>query len=173
MDLSFVCLSLPSVCLFIAALLPPVRKGLVSWLSCMWCLLEILSLSHMMSWVRCGTRLYRFLIFAFSLTFMISLSDDKQADFIEAFNTTSIHLGDISSINNIHFDHTVRKIYPAELDLNKANTFDTEASFLHLHMLICIDIISFKIYDKRDKACTATCRIPDDDLSAFSHRSVA
>ena len=76
----------------------------------------------MMSWVRCGTRLCRFLIFAFSLTFMISLSGDKQADFIEAFNTTSIHLGDISNINNIHFDNIVRKIYPAELDLNKANT---------------------------------------------------
>ena len=61
--------------------------------------------------------------------FMMSLSDDKQADIIEAFNTTSRYLDDISNINNNYFDNMVRKIYPAELQLNKANTSDTEATF--------------------------------------------
>ena len=37
-------------------------------LSCMWWFLVFLSLSHSVSWVRCGTGLYRFLIFAFFLT---------------------------------------------------------------------------------------------------------
>ena len=60
---------------------------------------------------------------------MMSLSDDKQADIIEAFNTTSRYLDDISNINNNYFDNMVRKIYPAELQLNKANTSDTEATF--------------------------------------------
>ena len=32
--------------------------------SCLWCLIVFLSLSHVVSWVRCGTWLYRFLIFA-------------------------------------------------------------------------------------------------------------
>ena len=44
----------------------------------------------------------------------------------------------------------VGKIYPAELYLNKANTSDTEASFLDLHLFISNDIVSTKIYDKRD-----------------------
>ena len=34
--------------------------------------------------------------------------------------------------------------------LNKANTSDTEASFLYLHLFISNDIFSTKIYDKRD-----------------------
>ena len=87
-------------CLLIAALWSPAGKGLTSWLSCihllwhlwinvydkklqftpikymfcsmfcMWCFLVFLSLSHVVSWVRCGTCLYRFLIFALFLTFI-------------------------------------------------------------------------------------------------------
>ena len=44
----------------------------------------------------------------------------------------------------------VRKIYPAELPPNKANTSDTEDSFLELHLLISNDIVSTKIYVKRE-----------------------
>ena len=44
----------------------------------------------------------------------------------------------------------VSQIYPSELQLNKANTSDTEAAFLDLHLSICNDIVSTKIYDKRD-----------------------
>ena len=36
------------------------------------------------------------------------------------------------------------------LQLNKANTFDTEVAFLDLHLSISNDIVSTKIYDKRD-----------------------
>ena len=41
----------------------------------------------------------------------------------------------------------VHRIYPAELQLNKANASDTEAAFLDLNLSI---IVSTKIYDKRD-----------------------
>ena len=44
----------------------------------------------------------------------------------------------------------VSQIYPSELQLNKANTSDTEARFLDLHLSISNDIVSTKIYDKRD-----------------------
>ena len=44
----------------------------------------------------------------------------------------------------------VSEIYPAELQLNKANTSDTEAAFLDLHLSISNDIISTRIYDKRE-----------------------
>ena len=42
------------------------------------------------------------------------------------------------------------RIYPPELQLNKANTSDTEAPFLYLHLPISIWFVSSKIYDKGD-----------------------
>ena len=44
----------------------------------------------------------------------------------------------------------VNQIYPPELQLNKANTSDTEAPFLDLHLSISKGFVSSKIYDKRD-----------------------
>ena len=81
---------------------------------------------------------------------MMSLSDDKQADVIDAFNTTSRYLDNILNINNVNFDNTVSQIYPSELQLNKANTSDTETAFVALHLSISNDIVSTKSYDKRD-----------------------
>ena len=81
---------------------------------------------------------------------MMSLPDDKQADVIDAFNTTFEYLDDILNIINIYFDNMVRKIYPAEIQLNKANTSDTVASFMNLHLFTSSDIVSTKLYDKRD-----------------------
>ena len=69
---------------------------------------------------------------------------------IDAFNTTSRYLDDILNINNAYFDNMVCQIYPSELQLNKTNTSDTETSFLDLHLSISNDIVSTKIYDKRD-----------------------
>ena len=37
--------------------------------------------------------------------FMMSLSDDKQADVIDAVNTTSRYLDNILNINNVYFDN--------------------------------------------------------------------
>ena len=67
-------------------------------------------------------------LFCFEMDFIMSLSDDKQADVIEAFNTTSRYLDDILNINNVYFDNMVSQLYPSELQLNKANTSDTENS---------------------------------------------
>ena len=44
----------------------------------------------------------------------------------------------------------VNRIYPSELQLNKANVSDTEASFLDLHLSISDGLVQTKIYDKRD-----------------------
>ena len=81
---------------------------------------------------------------------MMSLSDDKQAEDIDAFNTTSRYLNDILNINNVYFDNMVSQIYPSQLQLNKVNTSDTEAAFLDLHLSVSNDIVSTKIYAKRD-----------------------
>ena len=44
----------------------------------------------------------------------------------------------------------ISQICPLEFQLNKANTSDTEAAFLDLHLSISNDIVSTKIYDKSD-----------------------
>ena len=82
---------------------------------------------------------------------MMSLSDDKQSDVIAAFNTTSRFLDDNLNIYNVYFDNILSQIYPSELQLNTANTSDTEAAFLDLNLSISNDIVSTKIYDKRDE----------------------
>ena len=48
---------------------------------------------------------------------MMSLSDDKQADVIDAFNTTCRCLDDILIINTVYFDNMVSQIYLSELKL--------------------------------------------------------
>ena len=75
---------------------------------------------------------------------MFSLSDNNQTDVIEAFNCTSRYLNDL-----LNFEHMVGQIYTTELHLNKANSSDTEASFLDLNLSITNGIFSSKIYDKR------------------------
>ena len=40
------------------------------------------------------------------------------------------------NIDSNFFDNMVNRIYPSELQLNKANVSDTEASFLDLHLSI-------------------------------------
>ena len=86
-------------------------------------------------------------LFCYERDFKMSLSDDKQVDVID---TTSRYLDHILNINNVYFDNMVSQIYPSELQLNKANTSDTKAAFLDLHLSISNDIASTKIYDKRD-----------------------
>ena len=44
----------------------------------------------------------------------------------------------------------VNQIYPPELQLNKANTSDTEAPFLDLHLSISNGFVSSEIHDKHD-----------------------
>ena len=74
--------------------------------------------------IRFGTKLYRqvvgipmgtncaplvadLFLFCYERDFMMSLSYDKQADVIDAFNTTSRYLDDILNINNFYFDNIV------------------------------------------------------------------
>ena len=73
---------------------------------------------------------------------MTSLSHDNQADIIEAFNSTSRYLDDILNIDNPYFEGMVSQIYPPELQLNKANTSDTVAPFLDLHLYISNGFVS-------------------------------
>ena len=53
---------------------------------------------------------------------------------------TLFRVDDILYINNVYFDNMVSQIYHSELQLNTANTSDTEAAFLDLHLSISNDI---------------------------------
>ena len=51
------------------------------------------------------------------------------------------YLNDILNINNVYFDNMVSQIYSSTLQLNKANTSDTQVAFLDLHLSISSDIV--------------------------------
>ena len=89
-------------------------------------------------------------LFCYERDFMLSLKRDSQADVIKAFNSTSRYLDDICNIDNPYFDNFVSYIYPKELKLNKTNVSCTSVSFLDLDLNISNDIVTSKVYDKRD-----------------------
>ena len=87
--------------------------------------------------IRFGSKLYRQIVgipmgtncaplvadlflFCYERDFMLSMSDNNQADIIEAFNSTSRYLDDLLNIDNPYFEQMVNQIYPTELQLNKA-----------------------------------------------------
>ena len=118
-------------------------------------------------YIRFGTKLYRQIVgipmgtycaplvadlflFCCERHFMKNLSSENQPDVIKAFNFTSRYLDDLLNIDNPYFEGMVNQIYPPELQFNKANTSDTEAPILDLHLSISNGFISSKIYEKRD-----------------------
>ena len=98
----------------------------------------------------CAPLVANLFLFCYERDFMLSLSDDNQSGVIEAFNSTSRYLDDLLNIDNNFFDSMDNRIYPSELQLNKANVSDAEASFLDLHLSISDGFVNTKIYDKRD-----------------------
>ena len=55
---------------------------------------------------------------------------DQRFDLIYMKNDISRYLDDIFIIDNLEFEKHIPDRYPAELQLNKANTSDKETSFL-------------------------------------------
>ena len=82
--------------------------------------------------------------------FMKSLSRKNEADIIAAFDSTSKYLHDLLNTDNIYFELMVSPIHPPELQINKANSSDTEAPILDLNLSISNGIDFTKIYDKWD-----------------------
>ena len=77
---------------------------------------------------------------------MASLSYSKEIETIQAFNSTSRYLDDLLIIDNPYFESMVGRIYQPDLQLNKANAFDTEVPLLDLHLSISNVFVSSKIY---------------------------
>ena len=51
-------------------------------------------------------------LFCYERDFMTSLSNDNQADIIEAFNSATRYLNDLLIFNNPYFEGMVNQIYP-------------------------------------------------------------
>ena len=100
--------------------------------------------------INCPPLVADLFLFCYKRDFMLSLSEDNQSDVFEAFNSTSGYLDDLLNTDNNFFVSMVNRIYPSELQLNKANVSDTEASILDLHLSISDGFVKTKIYDKRD-----------------------
>ena len=75
-------------------------------------------------------------LFCYERDFMLSLSDNNQTDIIEAFNSTFRYLDELLNIDNPYFEQMEGQIYTTELQINKANSSDTEAPFLNLNLSI-------------------------------------
>ena len=65
-----------------------------------------------------------------------------EAEIIGAFTSTSRYLDDLLNIDNPYFEGMVNRIYPPELQLNRA---DIKAQFLDLHLSISNEFVSSKI----------------------------
>ena len=78
------------------------------------------------------------------------------------------------NIDNPYFEGMVSQIYTAELQLDKANTFDTEPPFLDLHISILDGFVSPKIYDKRDdfELCIVNFQFLDGDVPSSTSNGV-
>ena len=79
---------------------------------------------------------------------MTSVFYNKEAEIIQAFDSTSRYLEDLLNIDNPYFEGMIGRIYPPELLLNKVNASGTEALFLNLYLSISNGFVSL-IYDKR------------------------
>ena len=72
--------------------------------------------------INCAPLVADLFLFCYERDFMTSLSNDNQADIIEAFNSTSRYLDDLLNIDNPNLEGMVNQIYPPELKLKKSNT---------------------------------------------------
>ena len=89
-------------------------------------------------------------LYCYERDFMSDLHKSKRHDLIDMFNDTSRYLDDIFIIDNPEFEKYIPDIYPAEFQLNKANTSDKETSFLDLNIKVIGSDIHTSVYDKRD-----------------------
>ena len=118
-------------------------------------------------YIRFGTELYRQIVgipmgtncasivaalflFCYEIDFMMSLSADTALKVLKLSIQRLDILDYLLNIDNTYFDGMVEQIYPSELQLNKANSSDTDACFLDLHLTISDGFVSSKIYDERD-----------------------
>ena len=98
----------------------------------------------------CAPLIAYLFLYCYERDFMSDLQKSKRFDLIDMFNDTSRYLDDFFTIDNPEFEKHISDIYPAELQLNKANTSEKETSFLDLNIKVIGSDIHTSVYDKRN-----------------------
>ena len=90
----------------------------------------------------CGPLIADLFLFCYERDFMASLSYNKEAEIIQAFNPSSRYQDHFFNIDNPYFEDMKGRIYPPKLQLNKANASDTESPFLDLYLSVSNSVSS-------------------------------
>ena len=100
----------------------------------------------------CAPLIADLFLYCYEKDFMSNPHKSKKVDLVDKFNYiyTSRYLDDILTIDNPEFEQHISDIYPAELQLNKANACDKETPFLDLNIKVVDDDFHTSVYDKRD-----------------------
>ena len=93
----------------------------------------------------CGSLVADLFLFCYERDFMMSISVENQSENIEAFSSASRYLDDLLYIDNTYFDGLFSQItlpspsrsFPIELQLNEANSSDTESAFFWFTFIYC------------------------------------
>ena len=122
----------------------------------------------------CAPLIADLFLYCYEWEFMSDLQKSKRFDLIDMFNDTSRYLDDIFTIDNPEFEKNISDIYPAELQLNIANTSDKETSFLDLNIKVIGSDIHTSVYDKRNDFGFPIVYFPYGWVVTFqdSHRTV-
>ena len=80
----------------------------------------------------CAPLIADLFLYCYKKDFLSDLHKSKRHDLIYMFNDTSRYLDDLFTIDNPEVEKHIPDIYPAELQLNRANTSDKETSFMDL-----------------------------------------
>ena len=81
----------------------------------------------------CASLIADVFLYCYEKDFMSNLHKSKKLYLVDKFNDTSRYLDDILTIGNSEFEQHISDIYPAELQLNKANACDKETPFKALY----------------------------------------
>ena len=99
----------------------------------------------------CAPLLVDLFLHCYERDFMSDLHKSKRFDLIDLFNNTSRYLDDIFTSITLNLRNIfLIYVYPAELQLNKANTSGKETSFLDLNIKVIGSDIHTSVYHKRD-----------------------
>ena len=71
----------------------------------------------------------------------VVFSGNTQPGVIESYNSTSRNLDGLLNSDSLFFQRLTGQIYPTVIQINKANSFNTEAPFSELVLFITNDII--------------------------------
>ena len=99
----------------------------------------------------CAPLIADLFLYWYERDFMSDLHKSKYyINLIDIFNDTFRYPDDTFTIDNPESEKYIPDIYPAELQLNKANTSNKETSFLDSNIKVFGSFIHTSVYDKRD-----------------------